>query len=202
MHSASRPLVRFPEGLHPGERGSGAGLRRQDHVQRDPLAGHKKAQRTKLMTPDRRTWAQAKSRPARAVTRLSRPDKQADLPAGKPESPKRIQDAHGERQLSRSQFKEENVIIAVDHTNLHQAAVIHSISWKESHRSFCAPDFVKMHTPERQQEYIRNKMNCGSRFFMLIEDKPVGVVSVKECLIEDLYRLDGLVLGRQQSPHR
>ena len=49
------------------------------------------------------------------------------------------------------------MIVAVDETNLFQAAVIHSISWKESHRSFCAPDFIEMHTPERQQEYIRKK---------------------------------------------
>ncbi len=46
------------------------------------------------------------------------------------------------------------MIIEVDKTNLFQAAVIHSISWKESHRSFCAPDFVEMHTAERQREYI------------------------------------------------
>jgi GNAT superfamily N-acetyltransferase len=81
------------------------------------------------------------------------------------------------------------VIITVDQTNLYQAAVIHSISWKESHRSFCALDFVEMHTPERQQEYIREKMKRGSKFYMLLEDKPVGVVSVKGCLIEDLYVL-------------
>ena len=81
------------------------------------------------------------------------------------------------------------MIVAVDGSNLLQAAVIHSISWKESHRSFCTQDFVEMHTPERQQEYIRNKMDRGSRFFMLLEEKPVGVVSVKECLIEDLYIL-------------
>ena len=81
------------------------------------------------------------------------------------------------------------MIITVDRKNLLQAAMIHSISWKESHRSFCAPDFVEMHTPERQQEYMRNKMNCGSKFYMLVEDMPVGVVSVKECLIEDLYIL-------------
>lgn len=88
-----------------------------------------------------------------------------------------------------TEFVEGNVIVAVDGSNLLQAAVIHSISWKESHRSFCANDFVEMHTPERQQEYIRNKMDRGSRFFMLLEEKPVGVVSVKECLIEDLYIL-------------
>lgn len=81
------------------------------------------------------------------------------------------------------------MIITVDRTNLLQAATIHSISWKASHRSFCVPDFVEMHTPKRQQEYMRNKINCGSRFYMLVENMPVGVVSVKECLIEDLYIL-------------
>lgn len=38
------------------------------------------------------------------------------------------------------------MIITVDRTNLLQAAMIHSIPWKESHRSFCVPDFVEMHT--------------------------------------------------------
>ena len=82
------------------------------------------------------------------------------------------------------------MIVAVDKTNLLQAAIIHSVSWKESHSSFCAPDFVEMHTPERQQGYIQSKIDCGSRFFMLIEDdEPIGIVSVKDDLIEDLYIL-------------
>lgn len=81
------------------------------------------------------------------------------------------------------------MIITVNRTNLLQAAMIHSSSWKESHRSFCVPDFVEMHTPERQQKYIQNKMNCGSKFYMLVEDMPVGIVSIKEYLIEDLYIL-------------
>ena len=81
------------------------------------------------------------------------------------------------------------MILAVDETNLFQAALVHAISWKESHRSFCAPDFVEMHTPERQRSYIRTKMNCGSKFFMLTEAEPIGIVSVKEDLIEDLYIL-------------
>lgn len=81
------------------------------------------------------------------------------------------------------------MIISVDKENLSQAASIHSISWKESHRSFCTPDFVAMHTPERQREYIQSKMDNGSKFYMLVEEKPVGIVSVKENLIEDLYVL-------------
>ena len=81
------------------------------------------------------------------------------------------------------------MIVAVDRTNLFQAAVIHAIAWKESHRSFCAPDFVEMHTPEREQGYIQNKMKGGSRFYMLMEEEPIGIVSVKDSLIEGLYIL-------------
>ena len=81
------------------------------------------------------------------------------------------------------------MIISVDKANLSQAAAIHSISWKESHRSFCTPEFVETHTPERQQEYIQSKMDRGSKFYMLIEEEPIGIVSVKENLIEDLYVL-------------
>ena len=58
------------------------------------------------------------------------------------------------------------MIIKVDKTNLFQAAVIHASSWKESHCFFCAPDFVEMHTAERQQEYIlpdKQKMGYGTK---------------------------------------
>ena len=81
------------------------------------------------------------------------------------------------------------MIVPVNNTNLLHAAVIHAISWQVSHRSFCAPDFVALHTPERQQGYIQNKMKDGSRFYLLIEEEPIGIVSVKDSLIEDLYIL-------------
>ena len=38
------------------------------------------------------------------------------------------------------------IIIEADQTNLLQAAVIHSVSWQESHRAFCSPDFIELHT--------------------------------------------------------
>ncbi len=84
---------------------------------------------------------------------------------------------------------EKTAIVPVDETNLTQAAVIHSVSWKESHRTFCTPDFVEAHTPERQREYLRGKMKNGAQLFMLAEDGPVGIVSVTGGLIEDLYVL-------------
>ena len=84
---------------------------------------------------------------------------------------------------------EVSVIISVDKTNLLQAAIIHSISWKESHRAFCTPDFIESHTPERQRDYLNKKMNSGTRIYMLVEEKPIGIVSVTNSLIEDLYVL-------------
>ncbi len=79
------------------------------------------------------------------------------------------------------------MIIPVDETNLLQAATIHSISWKESHRAFCTTDFIEIHTPDRQREYLQNKMNNGTKLYMLVEKEPIGVVSVTNGLIEDLY---------------
>ena len=80
-------------------------------------------------------------------------------------------------------------IIPVDETNILQAAAIHSISWKESHRALCTPDFIEKHTPDRQREYLLSKMNDGTRVFMLVDEKPVGIVSITDNLIEDLYVL-------------
>ena len=85
------------------------------------------------------------------------------------------------------------MIIPVDETNLLQAATIHSITWKESHRSFCAPDFIEIHTPDRQRDYLNAKMNRGTKIHLLVTDeKPVGIVSVTNSLIEDLYVLPDL----------
>jgi len=81
------------------------------------------------------------------------------------------------------------MIIPVNDRNITAAAAIHSISWKESHRAFCTPDFIEIHSPERQLQYMRDKMNHGTKFFMLIDEDPVGVVSVTDSLIEDLYVL-------------
>ena len=81
------------------------------------------------------------------------------------------------------------MIIPVDETNLDEAAAIHSISWKESHRAFCSSDFVERHTPERQRCYLHSKMKDGTKVYMLVEEEPVGIVSVTNDIIEDLYIL-------------
>ena len=81
------------------------------------------------------------------------------------------------------------MIVPVDSSNLREAALIHSVSWQASHRAFCEPGFVGVHTPEHQEAYLRRKMLDGSRVFMLVEQAPVGIVSLKDSLIEDLYVL-------------
>ena len=83
----------------------------------------------------------------------------------------------------------DSAIAEVDETNIFDAVKVHSVSWQESHRAFCKADFVALHTPERQREYLFEKLKNGYKLFMLLDKEPVGVVSVKECLIEDLYVL-------------
>lgn len=81
------------------------------------------------------------------------------------------------------------MIIAVDNTNLSEAARIHSISWKQSHRSFCSIEFIEIHSPQRQEEYLRRKIANGSRVYMLVLEEPIGIVSIAGNVIEDLYVL-------------
>ena len=85
-------------------------------------------------------------------------------------------------------IKEMN-IIPVTKNNLTDAARIHSISWKESHRSFCTKEFIEFHSVEHQQEYIAKKINEGSHFYMMTTELPVAVISEKDGMIEDLYVL-------------
>ncbi|MBE7005113.1 MAG: GNAT family N-acetyltransferase [Ruminococcaceae bacterium] len=80
-------------------------------------------------------------------------------------------------------------MIPVDESNLAAAGAVHSAAWQASHCSFCAPDFVAARTPERQTQYLREKLERGAKLFLLLADKPAGVVSVTGSLIEDLYVL-------------
>ena len=81
------------------------------------------------------------------------------------------------------------MIVEVNQTNIMKAASVHSVSWQESHGSFCAPEFVKLHTPAHQKEYLQRKIDNGTVVYMLLEKEPLGIVSVTGSLIEDLYVL-------------
>lgn len=79
--------------------------------------------------------------------------------------------------------------VEVTEQNIADAGRIHSESWKESHRSFCSAEFVEKHTPIAQAEYLRREIDVGKSVYMLIDDYPVGIVSVHGGLIENLYVL-------------
>ena len=80
------------------------------------------------------------------------------------------------------------MILPVDETNIAAAGAVHAASWRESH-SFCTPEFVAAHTAETQTEYLRREMDGGKALFLLLDPEPVGVVSVQDDLIENLYVL-------------
>ena len=79
--------------------------------------------------------------------------------------------------------------VEVTEQNIADAGRIHSESWKEAHRSFCSAEFVEKHTPSAQADYLRREMVAGKQLHMLIDEYPVGIVSVYGNLIENLYVL-------------
>lgn len=85
------------------------------------------------------------------------------------------------------------VIVPLDEGSVAEAGFVHSRAWQASHSAFCTPDFVALHTPERQTRYLRDKLAGGSRLFLLrLDGGAAGVVSVTGSLIEDLYILPHL----------
>lgn len=80
------------------------------------------------------------------------------------------------------------MIVPVTEDNLVLAAQVHAVSWRESH-GFCSPEFVALHTTQRQMAYLRDEIQRGKRLFLLEDDGVVGIVSVCGHLIENLYVL-------------
>ena len=82
-----------------------------------------------------------------------------------------------------------NMIKQVTQEDIMQAATIHSESWKESHKQICSPEFLANPYP-RTAKKLSGSRNCkGAQLYMLIDQKPVGIVSVRGSLIENLYVL-------------
>jgi len=79
------------------------------------------------------------------------------------------------------------MIIEVNENNIYDAAIIHSESWKDSHKHFCRHEFIEQHSVEHQKKYLQNEIQNGKKLYMLVEDKPIGIVSIQENLIENLY---------------
>jgi GNAT superfamily N-acetyltransferase len=88
-----------------------------------------------------------------------------------------------------------NMIVKVNDDNIITAAGIHSAAWQHSHKEFCSEAFVLLHTPIRQEAYLRNVISQGADLYMLnIENKAVGIVSICHNIIENLY-----VLPKEQN---
>ena len=74
--------------------------------------------------------------------------------------------------------------------NIRQAAEVHAISWRESHRDICSEEFIAVHTTERQIEYLKSQMKKGAAIYLLSDaGKPVGIVSIRDDVVGDLYVL-------------
>ena len=81
------------------------------------------------------------------------------------------------------------MIVPVTNDNLMDAALVHAVSWRASHRSICSPAFLEAHTQERQAAYLRGELQAGKSLWLLLAPAPVGVVSIQDDLIENLYVL-------------
>ena len=81
------------------------------------------------------------------------------------------------------------MIVRVNKENLLSAAKIHAKSWQDSHRAFCNEAFIKQHTAAHQRSYLVKEIQDGKQLYMLIKELPVGIISIKDDLIENLYVL-------------
>lgn len=83
------------------------------------------------------------------------------------------------------------MIIKVTEETISKAALVHAESWRESHRAICSPEFLALHTPDYHEAYLRGEYCGGKKIYMLLNPVPVGIVSVHQNLIENLYVLPG-----------
>ena len=81
------------------------------------------------------------------------------------------------------------LIVPITEDNIAAAGSIHSISWQESHRSFCSAAFIAKHTPQAQTLYLQRELASGKKGFMIIDEVPLGIVTIHGSLIENLYIL-------------
>ena len=80
-------------------------------------------------------------------------------------------------------------IVPVDETNIASAGWLHSVSWRESRGNLSFGEFISCHTPVAQEAYLRQAIAGGKQVFLLLDEDPVGIVSVDGNLIENLYVL-------------
>lgn len=77
-------------------------------------------------------------------------------------------------------------ITLVTETNFTQAVSVYGEVWRESHRDLCTPAFLESRDCGA---YLRRQMEAGKCLHLLSGEEPVGVVSVGNQEIGDLYVL-------------
>lgn len=79
------------------------------------------------------------------------------------------------------------MIVEINDFNISEAAKMHSLSWQQSHKSFCSEAFIAKHNPKAQERYLKHEISIGKKAYMLIDGSAVGIVSVNKSTIENLY---------------
>lgn len=72
-------------------------------------------------------------------------------------------------------------ITPVTKRNFPQAAQVYRVSWQESHKDICSPEFVKNRDCD---DYLRQRVNG---LYLLSDGEPAGVIRVHEGALSTLY---------------
>ena len=72
-------------------------------------------------------------------------------------------------------------IVLVDYQNFDAAVAIYTDSWRESHKEICTKEFLENRD---YKGYLQKKLG---KLFLIIDDIPVGVFSMNEDVLGDLY---------------
>lgn len=75
-------------------------------------------------------------------------------------------------------------IAPVTPSNFAQAAEVYALSWRESHRHICSPEFLARRDCAG---YLRRGMEEGKRLFLLLCPEAAGIISLNGNEIGDLY---------------
>ena len=77
-------------------------------------------------------------------------------------------------------------IAPVTPETLSQAGGVYEDAWRDSHRGICTPEFLYSRDCAA---YLQKERDAGKALFLLTDGEPVGVVSLWEGWIDNLYVL-------------
>lgn len=79
------------------------------------------------------------------------------------------------------------MIIEVTENNVRDAAEIYTPSWRDAHKDCCDKDFIEKYTVEYVTAFLLNELKQKKDMYMFVDKIPVGIVSIKDNMIENLY---------------